>query len=187
MDARLLFTVFALVFTAELPGKTTFATFLLASNGKPRPVALGAGLAFALHSLIAVAAGSLLGFLPPRAVQAAAGILFLIMAALLWLEKPEAARAVADDRAHFAKAFSVTFAMQWGDPSQLATAALAAKYGAPVPVFFSATLALWAVTALAAAAGHFGGQTIQPPVLRKLAAGIFAAGGLVLLAGCFVK
>jgi putative Ca2+/H+ antiporter (TMEM165/GDT1 family) len=80
-----------------------------------------------------------------------------------------------------ASAFLVIFFAEWGDLTQLATATLAAKYAAPLTIFVSATLALWAVTGLGVSAGHFARNAIQPKYIQRLAAVAFGIAGLVLL------
>ena len=132
-------SVFALIFVTELAGKTTMATIMLSMGTHPLEVFLGAGAAFTVHVGIAIALGGLLSLLPPQGVQGAVGILFLALAYWLWDQADGAPRPAARG-AGFAKAFVLIFLAQWGDPSQLATAALAAKYGA-VPVFPPALLA----------------------------------------------
>src|SRR5438045_3429256 len=128
MDWKIAASSFALVFVAELPGKTTFATLLMAARGEPWPVFLGAAGAFVLHTAIAVSAGAFLSGLPARPLQLAVGALFLVLAVLLWRE--EASGLEKNTPRGAASAFGLIFVAQWGDPSQLATAALAAKYGA---------------------------------------------------------
>jgi len=79
--------------------------------------------------------------------------------------------------------FTVVFIAQWGDPTQIATAALAAKYASsPWTVFLSATLALWAVTGLAVILGHHAKAKFHPAALQRVASVIFAGVGLILLA-----
>jgi putative Ca2+/H+ antiporter (TMEM165/GDT1 family) len=190
-DGRLLLSTYALIFVAELPGKTTFASLLMASRARPWPVFLGAAAAFVVHTAIAVAAGSLIGLLPARAVHVAVGVLFLGLAVVLWREKVEDAAAAQSFSAQTrfastaAMAFGVIFFAQWGDPTQLATAALAARSAAPAAVFVSATAALWTVSGLAVAVGHYSKGRLNPRVLPKIAAVIFAAAGLALLFGVF--
>lgn len=62
MDLKLLVTVFATVFLAEIADKTQLATLLYASNAPQSKwtVFLGSSLALVLASAIAVLAGSLL-------------------------------------------------------------------------------------------------------------------------------
>jgi putative Ca2+/H+ antiporter (TMEM165/GDT1 family) len=77
----------------------------------------------------------------------------------------------------------VVFLAEWGDLTQLATAALAARYRAPVTVFAGATCALWAVTAIAVFVGHRAGKLLDPDLIQKIAAVIFAGLGVCLLIG----
>jgi putative Ca2+/H+ antiporter (TMEM165/GDT1 family) len=70
-----------------------------------------------------------------------------------------------------------------GDLTQLATAALAARYHAPLVVFGGATLALWAVTAVAVIIGNRAGKLLDPHVTQRIAAVLFALIGVALLFG----
>jgi putative Ca2+/H+ antiporter (TMEM165/GDT1 family) len=189
-DGRLLLSTYALIFVAELPGKTTFASLLMASRARPWPVFAGASAAFVVHTVIAVAAGSVIGLLPARAVHVAAGLLFIGLGVMMWREKlEEPADGGFSTQTRFAStaatAFGVIFFAQWGDPTQLATAALAAKSAAPAAVFVAATAALWTVSGLAVAVGHYSKGKLNPRALPKIAAVIFAAAGLALLFGVF--
>ncbi|NNN05617.1 MAG: TMEM165/GDT1 family protein [Elusimicrobia bacterium] len=189
LDIRLFALTFAAIFVAELPDKTALATMVLASRRRPSAVFAGAAAAFAVQSAVAVAFGGLLSRLPPRLVRAGAGILFLVFAVAMWRGRPEPAGAApAADHRHFwktaATSFLVIFAAEWGDLTQLATAALAARYGRPLTIFLSATAALWTVTALATALGGRLGRAFDPRRLEKSAAAAFAVlGAYFLLAG----
>jgi len=192
VDWRLLASTYALICVAELPGKTTFASFLMASRARPGPVFAGAAAAFTIHTGIAVAAGSVIGLLPARVVQVAVGLVFLGLAVMMWREAPaEAPRGEAPRRARFAStaaaSFGVIFAAQWGDPTQLATAALAARAAAPRTVFVAATLGLWTVSGLAVLAGHFSRGKIDPSLLQKVSAFVFAVVGSALLVQAFLR
>jgi putative Ca2+/H+ antiporter (TMEM165/GDT1 family) len=81
------------------------------------------------------------------------------------------------------KAFGVVFIAEWGDLTQIGTAALAAHYPAPLAVFVGATLALWSVLALAVLLGNRLAQTLPPERTKQLAAVVFAGVGVALLAG----
>jgi putative Ca2+/H+ antiporter (TMEM165/GDT1 family) len=178
-------STFALIFISELPDKTSFATLLLASRANPLAVFLGAAGAFVVQSLVAVTFGRLLSALPQRVVHIGAGLVFLVLAVLMWRRDATDEDAGITRRDGFLKsagsAFVVIFLAEWGDLTQLATATLAAQYAAPVTIFISATLALWTVTGIGALAGHFAGRRLQPKFLQRLAAIVFAGAGIVLL------
>ena len=185
MHWQLFASTFALIFISELPDKTAFATVLLASRTRPLAVFCGAAGAFVVQSLVAVTFGRLLSALPERFVHIGAGIVFLVLAVLMWRRKEASNHGGAAARDGFMKgvasAFTVIFIAEWGDLTQLATATLAAKYAAPVTIFVSSTLALWAVTGLGVAVGHFAKRAIQPHFLQRLASVTFALVGIVLL------
>ncbi|TMF28508.1 MAG: TMEM165/GDT1 family protein [Chloroflexi bacterium] len=186
------FTVFTVIFLLELPDKTALAALLLATRHRPLPVFLGAAAAFVIQSAVAVAAGSLLSLLPREPIRIGAGILFLGMAALLVrrnLRKDEAdeERAVEQEevrhRRPFMTAFTVVFVAEWGDLTQLATAALQARYQQPVVVFVASTLALWGVSAIAVALGNRLGAWIPERPLQFAAAGVMVLVAIALISG----
>jgi putative Ca2+/H+ antiporter (TMEM165/GDT1 family) len=80
-------------------------------------------------------------------------------------------------------AFGVVFLAEWGDLTQLATAAFAARYARPFVVFAGATAALWAVAAIAVFVGHRAGKLLDPSVTKRVAAVLFALVGAALIAG----
>ena len=95
----LFLTVFGLIFVAELPDKTALAALVLATRHRAVPVLIGAGLALAVQSLVAVTAGQLFSLLPHRPVQVAASLLFLVSAVVMWRRKEETEDDIADGRA----------------------------------------------------------------------------------------
>jgi len=168
-------TTFLLILPAELPDKTFVATVVLASRMRPLPVWVGVVLAFGVQSLVAVAFGSVLSLLPRVVVASAAAVLFAIGAIVLirgGLEPHQAAlEDEADEEAEVAAriarrgdavgpwrtgltAFAVLFVAEWGDLSQLVTAAQAARTDEPWAVLVGAWLALAVVAAAAAVAGR---------------------------------
>ncbi len=186
------FTVFAVIFLLELPDKTALAALLLATRHRPLPVFLGAAAAFVIQSAVAVLAGSLLSLLPREPIRIGAGLLFILMAALLVRrnlrkEEAEEKRAVEqEERRHhrpFVTAFSVVFIAEWGDLTQLATAALQARYQQPVVVFTAATLALWTVSAIAVMLGNRLGAWIPERPLQLAAAGVMVVVAIALVTG----
>src|SRR3954468_1701217 len=89
MDWRLFGSVFALIFVAELPDKTAFASLMMATRSNPWAVFMGAAGAFVIQSLVAVTFGRLFRLLPERPVHILAGVLFLAFAWMLWTRRDE--------------------------------------------------------------------------------------------------
>lgn len=185
-------TVFGVIFLLELPDKTALATVMLATRHRPLPVFSGVAAAFLLQSLVAVIAGSLLSLLPREPVRIGAGVLFIIMALLIARrsmaqerarEEVEVARQEARSHRAFLTAFSVIFLAEWGDLSQLATAALQARYQDWVTVFSAATISLWTVTALAVLVGNRLGALIPQRPLQLGAAAVMVLIGALLISG----
>ena len=188
-DLHVAATAFGIIFLAELPDKTALAALVLASRNRPLPVFLGTALALTVQSLVAIIAGRLIALLPARPVHIGAGILFIVSAVFMWRR---ASAVEADGKAltsrdgfwrTFAATFGVIFIAEWGDLTQLGTAALAARFKQPVAVFVGATLALWAVAALAVFVGHRAGKLLDPRLTARVAAVLFAAVGAALIAG----
>ncbi len=186
----------------ELPDKTMFATLVLASRFRPLPVLTGVGAAFALQTVIAVAAGSLLSLLPREWVVLGVAVLFAIGAVVLWRSAGEAGQAgeaggaggagegglaAAGGDAKRAQhkdwlawrivlaSFGITFLAEWGDLSQLATAGLAARYDAPLSVFVGAYAALLLIASLAVFVGSKLVTRLPLRLVRRTAAVLFAA------------
>jgi putative Ca2+/H+ antiporter (TMEM165/GDT1 family) len=83
VNLTLLVAVFGIIFVAELPDKTALASLVLGTRYRPGFVFIGVAAAFALHAIIAVAAGSAVSLAPHRMVEALVAALFLVAAALL--------------------------------------------------------------------------------------------------------
>jgi putative Ca2+/H+ antiporter (TMEM165/GDT1 family) len=182
-------STFGLIFIAELPDKTALASLVLATQYPMRQVIFGAWLAFLIQTLVAVAAGSLLQLLPSQPVRLASGVGFLIFAVIAARRDLEAeehreeqrAVAVAQGRPPWMACFLVVFAAEWGDITQLATAALVAQTGQPVPVALGAVMALWSVTILASVAGARLGRYLPPRIVKWASVVLFAAVGVVVI------
>jgi putative Ca2+/H+ antiporter (TMEM165/GDT1 family) len=183
MSIKDLLQAFATVFPAELPDKTMIATVMLVARYR-RPVWVwaGAALAFTVHVVVAVAAGSLLGLLPDVVVKLAVAVLFLTGAVLLFRAARTAARDDVGDEtpveatvaATVFGSFGLVVLAEWGDLTQLATASLAAKSSEPVSIGIGAWLALVSVAAIAAT---FGRQLVARVPIHKvnyLGATVFA-------------
>jgi len=186
------FTVFTVVFLLELPDKTALAALLLATRHRPLPIFVGTAAAFTIQSLVAVAAGSLFALLPREPVRIGAGILFLLMALFLVRqnvkkagvkEREDVEREERRHRRPMLTAFALVFVAEWGDLTQLATAALQARYRDPIVVFVGATLALWTVSAIAITVGNRLGALIPQRPLQFAAAAVMTLAGVALISG----
>ena len=85
MDIKILFTVFASVFFAELGDKTQLATMLFAADKEVSKltVFVGASLALIVASAIGVLAGSLISnYISPKTLNYISGIGFIIIGAI---------------------------------------------------------------------------------------------------------
>jgi len=82
MDWKILLTVFATVFVAELGDKTQLATVLFAADEEVSKwlVFIGASLALIATSAVGVLAGGLVSqYVSPRMLQIVAGIGFIVI------------------------------------------------------------------------------------------------------------
>ena len=153
-------TVFGIIFLAELPDKSLFASLVLSTRYRRLPVFAGAASALTVHVAIAVTAGQLLTLLPQQALSAVVACLFLGGAAYLLISSvrqsdehgdADAARqgAVPPSFARiFATTFGIIFLAEWGDITQVTVANFAARYADPLAVGVGAALSLAAVSAL---------------------------------------
>ena len=153
---------FGIIFLAEVADTSGLVTLVLATRYSASLVLLGVCAAFLVQTGVAIAAGSLFALLPERPLEIALAVVFLVGAVLLLREDDD------DDEVTTGKApltrwqvvatsFGVTMLSELGDPTQIITATLAARYDDPLAVGIGAVLALWAVSALAV----FGGNRLQ--------------------------
>ncbi|HTB48869.1 MAG TPA: TMEM165/GDT1 family protein [Verrucomicrobiae bacterium] len=179
MHFAIIALVFGVIFIAELPDKSLFASLVLGSRYPGFYVWLGAASAFFIHVIIAVTAGRLLTLLPHKLLEAIIAALFLGGALLLFFGK----HGLEDTASHkhtsttpdthsfwkvFGTSFSVVFLGEWGDITQITTANYAARYHDTVNVAIGAILGLWAVTALAIVAGSKALTLVPQKVLLRI-------------------
>jgi putative Ca2+/H+ antiporter (TMEM165/GDT1 family) len=175
---------FPVIFVAELPDKTMFASLVMSTRGKPLRVWYGAAAAFVVHVVIATTVGvALFHVLPKRALDAVVAGMFLFGAVYAWREgvRDEGALVAKESSRHGVTitAFIVIFLAEWGDLTQIITANLAAKYHSPLSVAVGSVLALWAVAALAVASGQTLLRHVDVATVRKVTAVI------LLLLACY--
>jgi putative Ca2+/H+ antiporter (TMEM165/GDT1 family) len=189
ISLSLIISSFSIIFIAELPDKTALAALILSTKYRARDVIIGAWLAFFVQTVVAVIAGSILTLLPAQPIRIASGIGFLVFSLLAFRrdeeqdERDEAAT-VARAKSHrpiWLISFLVIFAAEWGDLTQLATAALVARNGHALSIGIGAVLALWTVTVLAAYSGSHLGRFLKPRSLNIISGILFAAIGLFII------
>ena len=190
VDLAVVLTTFAVIFPAELPDKSLFASLVLGTRFRPLPVFCGVAAAFAVHVVIAVAIGGVFALLPERLVLFVVAALFAGGAALLLLGRDEEGDTAETSRAvgigqhplRIALAsFGVVFLGEWGDITQITTANLAARYGDPVSVGIGALLALWSVAALALTVGRGLVQRVPTRLVRRITGLVLAVLALLTL------
>ncbi len=184
MNVGLFFTVFGVMFVAELPDKTMIATVVMGSRARASAVWIGASCAFLIHMALASLAGHFLSLLPQRAVEAVVTVLFLAGAAFLLFvpEKEQEEKGEAEGQGEqpgsylkmAATAFGVILIGEFGDLTQILAANFVARSHEVLTVFVAGSLALISVAAL----GSFGGRALLKvlPVAK-----IRRAGGIILL------
>lgn len=175
MDLHVALICFPVIFLAELPDKTMFASLVMATKDRPLQVWLGAAGAFVVHVVIATTVGvALFAVLPHRAVDAVVAGMFAFGAAYAWLEatKPQDEKPLREVPGHGAvlTAFVIIFLAEWGDLTQIVTANLAAKYHSPLSVGAGSLLALWSVAAIAVVSGQALLRFVNVPTVRKVTA-----------------
>jgi Ca2+/H+ antiporter, TMEM165/GDT1 family len=189
VDLAVVLTTFLVIFPAELPDKSLFASLVLGTRFRPLPVFCGVAAAFAVHVVIAVTIGGVFALLPRRLVLFVVAALFAAGSAWLLLgregdeEAAEPTRVVADQRPlRVALAsFGVVFLGEWGDITQITTANLTARYGDPLSVGIGALLALWSVAALALTVGRGLVQRVPTRLVRRLTGVVLAVLAVVTL------
>lgn len=179
MEALLAST--GLVALAEIGDKTQLLSLALAAKyRRPVPILLGIALATLLNHALAAALGTwLTALLGPRLLQMVLAGSFLAMAAwMLVPDKLELAQRPARFGVLAATAIAF-FLVEMGDKTQVATVALAAKYGAFSLVVAGTTLGMLLANAPVVL---FGGHVLRAVPIRhvqRLAAALFALLGIV--------
>jgi len=152
---------FGIIFLAEVADTSGLVTLVLATRYSPALVLVGACAAFLVQVGVAIAAGSLVAKLPERPLEFALAVVFLVGAVLLLRgdDDDDAApkKVLRTGWQVVATSFGVTMLSELGDPTQIITATLAARYDDPLAVGVGAVLALWSVSALAV----YGGSRLQ--------------------------
>jgi putative Ca2+/H+ antiporter (TMEM165/GDT1 family) len=179
LDPLAIVTAFGLIFLAELPDKTMFASLAMGTRMKPLYVWFGTSTAFIVHVALAVGAGGLIGLLPGWSVKLVSAALFAFGAFMLLRGGVDddgedgAGKTVTGFWPVYSTAFMAVFISEWGDLTQITTANLAAKNGVLSTAVGSA-IALMSVSALALLAGRFIAKRVPLKTVQRV-------GGLCML------
>ncbi|MEU5697583.1 TMEM165/GDT1 family protein [Streptomyces aurantiacus] len=173
LDPLAILTAFGLIFLAELPDKTMFASLAMGTRMRPLYVWFGTSTAFVVHVAIAVGAGSLIGLLPDWTVKSVSAALFAFGAFMLLRgggdddEEDAGGRAVTGFWPVYTTAFMAVFISEWGDLTQITTANLAATDGV-ASVAVGSAAALMSVSALALLAGRFIAKRVPLKTVQRI-------------------
>ncbi|MFF7362219.1 TMEM165/GDT1 family protein [Streptomyces sp. NPDC008125] len=173
LDPLAIITAFGLIFLAELPDKTMFASLAMGTRMKPLYVWFGTSSAFIVHVAIAVGAGGLLGLLPDWIVKLVSALLFAFGAFMLLRgggdddDEDEEVKTVTGFWPVYGTAFMAVFISEWGDLTQITTANLAASNGA-WSVAIGSAAALMSVSALALLAGRFIAKRVPLKTVQRV-------------------
>jgi putative Ca2+/H+ antiporter (TMEM165/GDT1 family) len=169
----------------EIGDKTQLLSVLLAVRfRKPLPVIAGILAATLVNHTLAGYVGTLLrGLVPPDVLRWAVALSFVAVAA--WALKPDT---VDDDDAPSASphgVFLVTaiafFLAEMGDKTQVATAILASRFGALVPVVAGTTLGMMLADVPAVFLGDKIARKVNMRLVHGISAAIFAVLGVLTL------
>ena len=210
MDWSTFFSVFGLVFIAELGDKTQLAVVTQTCKyRRPWTVFLGASAALGAVTALGVLGGRALGrLIPEDLLRFLAALAFVVMALLIARDAAEedsglsqrACPDVCNDGGSassdasllpmwnwrvFAATFGLLFLAEMGDKTQLAVLSLSGKHGDAWAVFGGGAAALATVTAVAVAGGRFLCRVVPQRLLLWLSAAAFTVIGILIALGLF--
>ena len=183
MEALLIST--GVVALAEIGDKTQLLAFILAARfKKPLPIIAGILCATLVNHGLAGALGAwITSVLSPDVMRWVLAASFIGMA--VWTLIPDE---IEEDETRVARQFGVFgatlvtfFLAEMGDKTQIATIALAAHYGTPLPVVAGTTLGMLLADVPAVFVGNKFAAKIPMRLVHSIAAGIFALMGVLTL------
>ena len=175
---------FGVVFLAELPDKTMFATIVLATRyRRPVAVVIGVTVAMAFHSVLAVAVGEALRHLPRAPTKLGVAALFLVGGVLLLRggggNDDVQAAPVHGMWGVVGRTTIIIGIAEFGDFTQLATIGIVAERGYPAAVAAGSLVAHIVVAVLAVLAGRWLQRRLPVRTVQRAAGGLFMVFGVV--------
>ena len=178
---------FGVVFLAELPDKTMFATIVLATRyRRPVAVVLGVTLAMAFHSALAVAVGEALRRLPRTPTQLGVAAVFVAGGVLL-LRGGNSSNDVRGAPVHsvwgvIGRTALVIGVAEFGDFTQLVTIGIVADRGYPFAVAAGSLAAHIVVAIIAVLAGRWLERRLPVRTVQRAAGALFLVFGVLTAA-----
>ena len=175
---------FGVVFLAELPDKTMFATIVLTTRyHRPLAVVIGVTLAMAFHSVLAVVVGEGLRHLPRTPTEFAVAAVFVVGGTVLLrgATDDDDVRAVPVHSAWgvVGRTALIIGVAEFGDFTQLATVGIVADRGYPVAVAAGSLGAHIVVAILAVLAGTWLRRRLPVSTVRRSAGALFLVFGVI--------
>lgn len=173
---------------AEIGDKTQLLAFVLAARfKKPVPIIIGILAATLVNHGFAGALGAwMTATVSAETLRWVLGLSFIGMA--IWTMIPDR---IEEEETRIAGKFGVFgatlvtfFLAEMGDKTQIATVALAAHYGAPLPVVFGTTLGMLIADVPAVFVGNKLAAKIPMKLVHSTAAAIFLIFGVATLLSC---
>jgi putative Ca2+/H+ antiporter (TMEM165/GDT1 family) len=177
---------FGAIFVAEMGDKSQLMALAFATRFRPVAILIGITLATAAVHAVSVGIGAILQVsLPTRAINIAAGVLFLGFAA--WTLRGDKLDAADEERVERAGGRSAVatasvafFLAELGDKTMLATITLATTY-APLAVWIGSTVGMVAADGLAIVVGRLLGTRLPERAVKIGAAVLFVVFGVALI------
>lgn len=176
------FSSFFVIGVAELGDKTQLLTMALSTKYDLKTVISGVFVATAVLMVIPVALGGFLGSLIPLSyVQFLAGVLFILFGVWILFSDEEDAEDHGRGVNPFLAVTSAFFLAEFGDKTQLATVALAVKFGSFWQVWLGATLGMAVANSVGVVVGNRLRAGLPREAIEKVAAFIFILFGILTL------
>ena len=179
---------FALVFVAEMGDKTQLLAFSLAAKfRKPLPILAGIFVATLFNHALAALLGSWIAtHVPAKLLGGILGAGFLAFAIWTLIPDKHEESAAPPKYGPFTTTVVPFFLAEMGDKTQLATAALAARFGNLLLVISGTTAAMMVADGLAVLLGERLSRWMSPMWMRRIAAALFGLTGAWTLFETFV-
>jgi putative Ca2+/H+ antiporter (TMEM165/GDT1 family) len=174
--------VFATIFLAELPDKTSIVVMTLAHRGRWR-VWAGATAALVVQAALAVAIGTALHRIAGPWLRFVEAAMMGVFAVYLWREEDDDDTTRPRLGSVAATAFILVFLAEFGDLTQVAIAAWSARLGQPVAVLAVSVVALASAALVSATAGDMLARRFTAGRLRRIGAVAAGLAGVVLAIG----